>query len=127
MSKACTEPQIVTLVAKTRGKPALTICGIITEPIAEVSATDEPEIQPNKVDANMLTKAKPPRIKPTNTLAKLISRFAIPPSAMMPPANTKNGIASKEKSSVPSEILSMMASRGRSIQSAPKIADKPNA
>ena len=61
--KACTEPQMVTLVANTRGKPALTICGIITEPMAEVSATEEPEMQPNKVEAMMLTKAKPPRMK----------------------------------------------------------------
>ena len=30
---ACTEPQIVTLVANTRGKPAFTICGIITPPV----------------------------------------------------------------------------------------------
>ena len=123
--KAWTEPQMVTLVANTRGKPALTICGIITEPMAEVSATEEPEMQPNKVDAMMFTRANPPRMKPTNTLAKLIKRLAIPPSAMMPPASTKNGIASSEKSSVPSEILSMIASNGRSIHKAPQIAAKP--
>ena len=46
----------------------------------------------------------------------------MPPSAMMPPASTKNGIASSTKSSVPSEILSITASSGMSIHSAPNSA-----
>ena len=37
--------------------------------------------------------------------ARLTRRVAMPPSAMMAPASTKNGIASSAKSSVPSEIL----------------------
>ena len=118
---------MVTLVANTRGYPALTICGIITEPIDAVSATDEPEMQPNSVLASTLTTASPPRMKPTNTLARLMRRTAMPPSAMIAPASTKNGIASSAKSSVPSEILSITASSGMSVHSAPTIAPRPSA
>ena len=75
----------------------------------------------------MLTSARPPRMKPTNTLARLTSRSAMPPSAMMAPARMKNGIASSEKSSMPSEILSITASSGMSIQSAARIAARPSA
>jgi hypothetical protein len=46
---------------------------------------------------------------------------------MMPPASTKKGIASSAKSSVPSEILSITASSGMSIHSAPAIAERPSA
>ena len=105
---------MVTLVAKVRGYPALTIFGIITDPMAAVSATDDPEMQPKSVLASTFTSARPPRMKPTKTDARLMSRIAMPPSAMMPPASTKNGMASSAKSSVPSEILSMTASSGRS-------------
>src|SRR5215467_5149154 len=58
-SSACTEAVIVTLVEKTRGKPTFSICGIITEPIAEVSATAEPEMPERKVVATTFTTAKP--------------------------------------------------------------------
>jgi hypothetical protein len=44
----------------------------------------------------MLTSDSPPRTKPTSTPAKATSRRAMPPSAMMAPASTKNGIASSE-------------------------------
>lgn len=90
-----------------------------------MSATDEPEMQPNIVEARMLTSASPPRIQPTNTFARLMRRAAIPPSAMIAPASTKNGIASSAKSSVPSEILSITASAGMSIQRAPISAARP--
>ena len=105
----------------------MTICGIITEPIEAVSATDEPEMQPNSVLARMFTSARPPRMKPTNTLARLTSRVAMPPSAMMPPASTKNGMASSAKSSVPSEILSITASSGMSTHNAATSDDRPSA
>src|ERR1700730_13614407 len=50
-----TEAVMVRLLANTRGNPAFTICGIITEPIAEVSATAEPEMPLRKVVASTLT------------------------------------------------------------------------
>ena len=62
-SSACTEALIVTLVAKTRGYPVLSICGIITDPIAEVSATADPEIPLRNVVARTLTADSPPRMR----------------------------------------------------------------
>ena len=103
------------------------ICGIITEPTAAVSATDEPEMQPNMVEATMLTSAMPPRMKPTNTLARLTSRSAMPPTAMMAPARMKNGIASSEKPLMPPDTFSMTASSGMPIHSAARIAASPSA
>ena len=91
------------------------ICGIITAPIEAVSATDDPEMQPNIVEARMFTSARPPRMKPTKTRARLMIRSAMPPSAMMPPARMKNGIARSENPDMPVEVCSMIASSGRSM------------
>src|ERR1700680_1005427 len=114
---------MVTLVAKTRGKPALSICGIITEPIADVSATAEPEMPLRKVVASTLTTAKPPRtrVKPTSTSAKATRRRAMPPSAMMARASTKNGMVSMATLLTPSDIFSMTASSGMPIHKAATI------
>ena len=49
----------------------------------------------------------------------------MPPSAMIAPARMKNGIASSEKLSMPSEVFSMTASSGRSIHMAAKIEARP--
>ena len=46
----------------------------------------------------------------------------MPPSAMIAPASTKNGIVSMANLLTPSEIFSITASSGRSIQNAPAIA-----
>jgi hypothetical protein len=98
---ACTEPQIVTFVAKTTGKPAFFICGIITEPIDAVSATDEPEMH-RTACSRARSRARDRRGSRRRRCARgLMSLAAMPPSAMMPPASTKNGIASSAKSSVP--------------------------
>ena len=51
----------------------------------------------------------------------------MPPSAMIAPASTKNGIASSAKSSVPSEILSITASSGMSTHIAAISAARPSA
>ncbi len=66
-------------------------------------------------------------MKPTNTLASAIRRRAMPPSAMIAPASTKNGIASSENLLIPSEILSMTASSGMPAQIAPISAATPSA
>src|SRR6266852_7050006 len=104
--RPCTEAAIVTLVENTRGYPEFYICGIITEPIAEASATDDPEIPLIKVVAMMLTSERPPRRRkrPTITLAKATRRRAMPPSAMIAPASTKNGIVSMANLLTPLEI-----------------------
>jgi hypothetical protein len=123
-SSACTEAVIVTLVANTRGKPLFSICGIITEPIADVSATAEPEMPLRKVVATTLTTDSPPRtrVKPTSTSANATSRRAMPPSAMMAPANTKNGMVSMATLLTPSAIFSITPSTGTPIHSAPTMA-----
>ncbi len=115
---------MVKLVANTRGNPAFSICGIITEPIAEVSATAEPEMPLRKVVASTLTIERPPRtrVKPTRTSANATSRRAIPPSAMIAPASTKKGIVSIATLLTPSEIFSITASSGIPIDQAPAIA-----
>ena len=103
------------------------ICGIITEPTAAVSATDEPEIQPNMVEARMFTSAIPPRMKPTNTLARFTRRSAMPPTAMIAPVRMKNGIAKSEKPLMPPAILSITASSGIPAESAARMAARPSA
>ena len=52
----------------------------------------------------MLTKDKPPRTKPTSTPAKATRRRDMPPSAMIAPASTKNGIAISENLFTPPAI-----------------------
>ena len=51
----------------------------------------------------------------------------MPPSAMIAPASTKKGMASSAKSSVPSLIFRVTASKGTSIHQAPASADRPSA
>ena len=76
------------------------------------------------VVASTLTMERPPRnrVRPTSTSAKATSRRAMPPSAMMAPASTKNGIVSIATLLTPSEIFSIKASRGMPTESAPAIA-----
>ena len=96
-----------------------------TEPIEAVSATDEPEIAPKNVEARMFTSDNPPRMKPTSTPANATSRRAMPPSAMMAPASTKNGIASSENLLTPPATWIITASSGISIHHAPIRAASP--
>ena len=123
---ACTEPLRVTAVAKLRRQPLRTISGISTEPIDAVSATDEAEMAPKKVETMMLTSDSPPRTKPTSTPAKSTRRRAMPPSAMIAPASTKKGIASSESLFTPGAIWIITASSGSSIHSAPISAARPS-
>ena len=76
------------------------------------------------VVAMMFTADNPPRTRtnPTSALANATSRLAMPPSDMMAPASTKNGIVSIATLLTPSEILSITASSGTPIQSAPAMA-----
>ncbi len=76
------------------------------------------------VVATTLTTERPPRsrVKPTSTSANATMRRAMPPSAMIAPASTKNGMVSIATLLTPSEIFSMTASSGMPIQNAPAIA-----
>src|SRR5438132_7271115 len=125
---AWTEALIVTLVANTRGNPTFSISWLITDPIADVSATEDPESPDRNVVAMMLTADNPPRTRttPTRTFANATRRFAMPPSDMIAPASTKNGMVSIATLLTPSEILSITASSGTPIHSAPAIDARPN-
>ena len=76
------------------------------------------------VVASTLTMERPPRrrVNPTSTSANATSRRAMPPSAMIAPASTKNGIVSIATLLTPSEIFSITASSGIPIDQAPAIA-----
>ncbi len=82
-----------------------------------------------KVVAMMLTSDKPPRRRnrPTITLAKATRRRAIPPSAMIAPASTKNGIVSIANLLTPLEICNITASIGMPIHQPPASAAKARA
>ena len=71
-----------------------------------------------KVVARTLTAERPPRMwtNPTITLAKATSRRAMPPSAMIAPASTKNGIVSIANLLTPLDTCSITASSGMPIQ-----------
>ena len=71
--------------------------GIMIEPMAAMAAEDEPEIAPNSAQVTMVTAPRPPLSRPTSAFTKLSRRSDIPPSAMMVPAITKSGSASRAK------------------------------
>jgi hypothetical protein len=73
-------------------------------PVAEVSATAEPEMPPNSIEVETSTMPSPPRIQPTVALASATSRRAMPPCSMISPAKMKNGIASRAKMLMPLAI-----------------------
>ncbi len=79
--------------------------------------------------ASTFTTERPPRMraKPTSTSANATSRRAMPPSAMISPASTKNGMVSIANLLTPLEICSITASSGMSIQRAPASAASPSA
>ena len=66
-------------------------------PIAEAEAAAEPDIAPKSIFAIIFTKASPPGRGPTRTLAKSISRSAMPPWFISCPASMKNGMARRAK------------------------------
>ncbi len=80
------------------------------------------------VVATMFTTERPPRMRaiPTSTLASATRRRAMPPSAMMAPASTKNGMVSMANLLTPLDICSITASSGMSIQKAPTMAATPS-
>ncbi|MNF26116.1 hypothetical protein D3C85_1408630 [compost metagenome] len=65
------------------------------EPTAATVAGDEPDSAANSMQAMTAEIARPPRIWPTQALAKSIRRWATPPVVMKAPDKRKNGIASR--------------------------------
>ena len=78
--------------------------GIIVEPIAETSATVEPEMPEKMYSATTTAIESPPRIHPTRTWASRTRRTAIPPVSIREPARMKRGMASRTNESTPSNI-----------------------
>src|SRR5215471_17682290 len=85
-----------TLTAKSRSNPRCTICGIMVPPIADTSASADPDTPPNKSEANTLTCPSPPRKCPTSDEANAMSRSEIPPRIMSSPAKMNNGMATND-------------------------------
>src|SRR5687767_8815344 len=78
--------------------------GIIVEPMAETSATVEPEMPEKMYSATTTAIDRPPRTQPTSTCASRTSRTAMPPVSMSAPASMKRGMASSTKESTPSNV-----------------------
>ncbi len=87
--------------------------GIMTPPIAEVSATGEPETPPNRVEAITLARPRPPFQWPTRLRAKATILSAMPPCNINSPEKMKNGIARKENTFMPETIIWIAVSNGR--------------
>src|SRR6516165_6123585 len=79
--------------------------GIITPPIADVSATGEPETPPNSVLATTLASPRPPRQWPTRLRAKFRILSAMPPCSISSPEKMKKGIARNENTFIPETII----------------------
>ena len=77
-----------------------------------VSAAAEPEIPPKKYDATIFTMAMPPRIHPTQALARAMSFSEMPPEPMRQPITMKNGTAIRLKELIPFTICWQMVARG---------------
>ncbi len=75
-------------------------------PSAATPATAEPEISAKNIEAPTVTIARPPRMKPSIAVARLISRREIVEAFMMPPAKMNSGTASSGKLVAPSNITS---------------------
>src|SRR5699024_2598186 len=117
---------IVTPIEYLVSYPCFFIIGISTEPRELVSASAEPEIPPKKVLDKTLTIARPPRIFPIITLAKLINLLEIPPSFIISPAIINQGIANNENEFTPLTILWTIAEISMPIYIPVKMDDNTN-
>src|SRR5471030_2011542 len=90
------EAWVVTLTAYAALYPSRFMIGIMTPPMADVSATGEPDTPPNRVDATTLARPRPPFQWPTRLRAKLTILSAMPPCSINSPEKMKKGMARKE-------------------------------
>ena len=77
----------------------------MTDPIAAVVAGAEPDIDPKKVHAAVVTCANPPGYLPKKQLARFTRRVETPPKDIMFPARIKKGIAIKVTESTPPYVF----------------------
>src|SRR5471030_1624608 len=108
-SDAC----VVTLTAYAALYPSRFIIGIITPPMADVSATGDPDTPPKSVDATTSASPSPPFQWPTRLRAKATILSAIPPCSISSPEKMKNGIARNENTFMPETIICTAVAMGR--------------
>jgi hypothetical protein len=102
------------------------MAGIITEPIAAVSAVVEPDIPEKKTSDTIETMPRPFLKWPTRALDRLTSLTEIPPVSIKEPARMNRGMARKVKESEPEKIICGRITRGRSpFNRRPKIEARP--
>ena len=77
------------------------MAGMSSEPTAETSAADEPEMPENRYSLTTVVMPRPPRMCPTSARAKPTSRSVMPPVFIRSPASTNSGSASSRKESIP--------------------------
>src|SRR4051794_217777 len=87
--------------------------GIITPPMADVSATGDPDTPPNNVQANTFAMPSPPFQWPTRLRAKFTILSAMPPCSISSPEKMKNGIARNENTFMPETIICTAVAMGR--------------
>ena len=80
------------------------MAGIMIDPIAAVSAVEEPDIPENNIVESTTTIPIPPLMCPTRLLANLVKRTEIPPVSINSPARMKRGAANKGNESNPVKI-----------------------
>ena len=81
------------------------MAGIITEPMAEASATADPVMPAKTMHEKIVAWASPPRIRPTIRSAKRRSPLVISPRSIRSPPRMKRGMARRGKASVPMNIF----------------------
>ena len=96
---------IFTAAEKPLSYPCSSSRGSMTPPIAVAAAMPEPDMEPNMALPAMLVMAREPGTLPRNSMARLISRLAMPPLLMSRPASTKKGTAKSVKLSMPLTIF----------------------
>ena len=81
-------------------------------PMAETSATVEPEMPEKMYSATTTAIARPPRIQPTSACARRTSRTAMPPVSISAPARMNSGMASSTKESTAWKVCCTMMVSG---------------
>src|SRR5258706_2015399 len=99
--------------------------GIITEPMAAVSAVAEPDRSAKNMLATMVTCPMPPRMKPTSACEKSMIRLETPPESMMAPVSMKNGIARRPKLLRLANSCCGMTSSGVPVEASAIVAARP--
>ena len=87
------EEATVTPAANSGGYPRFSISGISTDPRADVSATDDPEIPPKIMLATIFTSPSPPLMGRTMYIQKSSSLLVIPLSFISSPIKINRGMA----------------------------------